>query len=224
MTKVKICGFTRQEDIEDALTLGVDCLGLNFCPKSLRYLNPEEAGKIICSISGNPFFIGVLVNPEQSQVFEIVRRLGLAGIQLHGEETPEFCRRIKEKLPDIMLIKALRLKIKDDLKKIKDYPVDFLLLDTYLKGVPGGTGKRLPLSYLKQADLPLAKIFLAGGITPENVNSFLSIRPYGIDVASGVEKKPGVKDKKKMQELLEKVHTYEANNIYLKDKEQAVIY
>jgi len=206
MTKIKICGFTRKKDIKDAIKLRVDYIGINFYPKSKRYISHENAKKILNGIKENIKIIGLFVNEKLKKIEEIVENLNLSGIQLHGDETPNFCLKLKKKFHDKIIIKAIRVKTKNDLKKINNYEeVDFFLLDSFNKNLPGGTGKLINFNLLDKS-LPFKKIFIAGGITPENVKEIIrKFHPYGIDVANGVEKKPGIKDKKKIEKLVKAV-------------------
>jgi len=201
--KIKICGFTRKQDIEDAIALRVDFLGFNFYEKSPRYIRIKEAEKILTGIGKNIFKIGVFVNPDFLSVEKTVKELDLSGIQLHGYETPSLCREFKKTFPDKILIKAIRVKEKQDIEKMERYEADFFLLDSYLENLFGGTGNLLNFEILNKTSLPLHKIFVAGGITPDNVAEILQkIIPYGIDAASGVEQSPGIKDKEKMKKLV----------------------
>ena len=208
MIHIKICGFTRRKDIEDVLKLGIKIIGLNFYPKSSRYLPFREAEKIIKGITG-VLKIGVFVNPEEKLLFEYVRKLKLDGAQLHGNEPPALIKKFKKLFPEKIIIKAIRVKNRDSLKKLKQYKPDFFLLDTYVEEIPGGTGKKLNYSLLEGEKLPWNKIFLAGGITPENVREVIKkFKPYGIDVASGVEIAPGVKDIEKVKKLIKVVSSF----------------
>jgi len=208
MIHIKICGFTRRKDIEDILKLGIKIIGVNFYPKSSRYLPFREAEKILKGITG-VLKIGVFVNPDEKLLFEYIWKLKLDGVQLHGNEPPSLVKKLKKLFPEKIIIKAIRVKNKSSLKKLKQYKPDFFLLDTYVEEIPGGTGKKLNYSLLEGEKLPWNKIFLAGGITPENIGEILKkFRPYGIDVASGVEIAPGVKDKEKIKKLIKAVSIF----------------
>jgi len=208
MIHIKICGLTRRKDIEDVLKLGIKIIGLNFYPKSSRYLPFREAEKIIKGITG-VLKIGVFVNPDEKLLFEYVRKLKLDGAQLHGNEPPALIKKFKKLFPEKIIIKAIRVKNRDSLRKMKQYKPDFFLLDTYVEEIPGGTGKKLNYSFLEGEKLLWNKIFLAGGITPENIGEVLKkFKPYGIDVASGVEIAPGVKDIEKVKKLIKEVSLF----------------
>lgn len=207
--KIKICGFTRRSDIEECIKEGVEIIGINFYEKSPRYVNLQEAKKLIENLPENVLKIGVFVNPDEKKLMEYTKILKLEGVQLHGNEPPSLIKKFKKTFPEKIVIKALRIKNKESLKKLKQYKPDFFLLDTYIEEIPGGTGKKLNYSLLEKEKLPWEKIFLAGGITPENVREFLKkFTPYGIDVASGVEIAPGVKDIEKVRKLIKTVSTF----------------
>ncbi|HRR96722.1 MAG TPA: phosphoribosylanthranilate isomerase, partial [Candidatus Ratteibacteria bacterium] len=137
---------------------------------------------------------------------EYVRKLNLDGAQLHGNEPPSLVKKFKKIFPDKILIKSIRIKNKNSFNKIKNYKFDYLLIDAFDEKLSGGTGKLINYKYLDRKDIPFARIFLAGGITPENVKDIIKrFSPYGIDVASGVEIAPGIKIKEKMKKLVEEV-------------------
>jgi phosphoribosylanthranilate isomerase len=208
MVKVKICGFTVRRDIEDALSLGIDIIGINFYGKSPRYVPVERAERLLENLPCGLMSIGVFVNPDEKTLFESMAALNLSGVQLHGDEPPELVGKIKKGFPGTIVIKALSPKNeKDLLSGIEKYKPDFFLMDAYDGKIRGGTGKRINSELLKKSGLPWSKIFLAGGITPENVKDVLKgFSPYGIDVASGVESSPGRKDREKIRKLLENIH------------------
>ena len=207
--KIKICGFTKRKDIEDSIREGIDIIGLNFYEKSPRYVNLREAKKLIENLPENILKIGVFVNPDEKLLFEYVRKLKLDGAQLHGNEPPALIKKFKKIFPEKIIIKAIRVKNRESLKKLKQYKPDFFLLDTYVEEIPGGTGKKLNYSLLEGEKLPWSKTFLAGGITPENIGEILKkFKPYGIDVASGVEIAPGVKDIEKVKKLIKAVSDF----------------
>jgi len=205
MVKVKICGFTTREDIEYALSLGIEIIGINFWQETPRYVSLEKAKKLLDNLPAGVMSIGVFVNPDEEVLFNILDKLNLSGVQLHGEEPPAFISRIKRQFPDRVIIKALRAENKDVLQLgLRKYSPDFFLLDAFKKNIPGGTGIGIDRTILRQSCLPWEKIFLAGGITPENVREILKeFNPYGIDVASGGESSPGKKDREKMRKLVE---------------------
>ncbi|MCX8082634.1 MAG: phosphoribosylanthranilate isomerase [bacterium] len=204
---IKICGFTRRQDIYDAFSLGIKIIGLNFYNKSPRFISQEKAKEFLVDIYKDIKVIGVFVNPEEENLFQITEFLNLSGVQLHGDESPLLIEKFKKKFPEKIVIKALRVKDKRVLKEsMKIYTPDFFLLDAYDSFIRGGTGKRIDISLLDGSYIPWGKVFLAGGITPDNVKEILNVfHPYGIDVASGVESAPGIKDKNKVEQLLKNI-------------------
>lgn len=208
MVEVKICGFKRKKDIVDAINLGIKWIGLNFYEKSPRFIEEKEAEILVKNLSSDVKKIGVFVNPEEKKLFEIVKKIRLDGIQLHGNEPPSLLERFKKIFPEKILIKAIRVKTSEEIiKKIKHYKIsDYFLLDRYEKDIFGGTGKMIDEKKIEKEKLPWNKIFLAGGISPENVKEIIKkYKPFGIDVASGVEIAPGIKDIEKIKKLIEEV-------------------
>jgi phosphoribosylanthranilate isomerase len=188
--KVKICGVRSFEEAEAALNAGADALGFNFWPQSPRYIAPRAAKEVISRLSPVASLVGVFVNEESSRIREIAAELGLDAVQLHGDESPDFCA----SLGPIKSIKAIRVGQDFDLNLIKRYPVSMVLLDSDIKGSYGGTGQRFDWRIAIEAKR-LAPIILAGGLTTENVwDAITHVRPVAIDVCSGVEAEPGRKD------------------------------
>lgn len=208
---IKICGFTRKEDIDDAIGLGIKIIGLNFYHKSPRYITQEKGKELLINFYKDITVIGVFVNPDEKYLFQITEFLGISGIQLHGEEPPWIIEKFKRRFPRKIVIKGFRVKDKKELEEnLKKYAPDFFLLDTYDRFVSGGTGKRIDTSLLDGVSIPWNNVFLAGGITPDNVKDILrNFQPYGIDVASGVESSPGIKDKNKIEALLKNIREME---------------
>jgi len=206
--RIKVCGFTRRKDIEDTLSLGIKIIGINFYHKSPRYVSFEKATVLLKNLPGDIVAIGVFVNPDEKTVNEALSSLNISGVQLHGDEPPSLISKIKKNFPGSIVIKALRVKNRESLMKgIRRYEVDFFLLDAYKKGLLGGTGKEIDTSCLNEPGLPWKKIFLAGGITPDNAAGVVKqFNPYGIDIASGVELAPGIKDIEKIRQLMENLN------------------
>jgi phosphoribosylanthranilate isomerase len=198
MVSVKICGITTVEDARVAVAAGADALGFVFYPPSPRYVTPEQARRIIRTLPPFITTVGLFVDVPAETVHEIAGRCGLDRVQLHGQETPEFCRRIA---PPV--IKAFRIKNASSLAHLPEYEVSAFLLDAYVEGaLPGGTGASFAWELAAQAK-PYGPVILAGGLTPENVAAaVVRIRPYGVDVSSGVEQSPGVKDPIKMRHFI----------------------
>lgn len=196
--RVKICGVRNLEEAEAAVAAGADALGFNFWPRSPRYIAPDAARSVVRQISSLVSATGVFVNESQQRIVEIVSEAGLNAVQLHGDETPEFCA----ELGSIKVIKAIRVADDFDCASINRYPVSAILLDTKVKDSYGGTGKRFDWSAAIEAKR-YARIILAGGLTIENVaEAITSVNPFAIDVCSGVESEPGRKDLDKLRRFM----------------------
>jgi phosphoribosylanthranilate isomerase len=196
--KVKICGVGALEEAEAAIESGVDALGFNFWPKSPRYISPKAASRIIGKLSPVVSTVGVFVNEEAANITNIASELGLTAVQLHGDESPEFC----ERLGSIKKIKAIRVGQDFDLSVIERFPVNMILLDSNIKGSYGGTGQRFDWRIAIEAKR-FARIMLAGGLNSDNVwDAVTHVRPAAIDVCSGVEAEPGRKDLDKLRRFM----------------------
>ena len=198
--KVKICGITNPEDAQAAFEMGADMLGFNFYPKSPRYIRPDDAIAIIRKLPTFLDSVGLFVNAPIEEIKAIAETGYVNWIQLHGDETPEFCRQVR--FSNIRTIKAIRIKTENDIQKAKDYYSYAVLLDAFSSKRYGGTGKQFNWEWAK--NLP-KRIFLAGGITPENVADAIRTGVYGIDICSGIESAPGKKDPEKMQRLFDTI-------------------
>jgi phosphoribosylanthranilate isomerase len=202
--RVKICGLTREEDAKRAEELGAWALGFIFYPKSKRYIEPAQAAQIIATVKTPT--VGVFVN-QTGDVIDIARQAGLKGVQLHGDEAPEDCARIKTNFTGF-IIKAFRLETDDDIAGIADYrgKIDYALLDAGTGGQYGGTGHTFDWNLaVKAADAGIPLI-LAGGLTAENIAAAnAKVKPYAADLSSGVESAPGVKDPAKLEALFSAV-------------------
>jgi phosphoribosylanthranilate isomerase len=196
--KVKICGITRVEDALAAVRLGADALGFNFWPRSKRYLPPAEARGIVRRLPAFVTAVGVFVDPTRDEVLRAAGASGVAVAQLHGDETPAFCASLP--LP---VLKGVRLAGPHDLAQLAAYEVLGFLLDAPGAGYGGsGTTCDWPLAAAVARELP---VVLAGGLTPENVaDAVRTVRPWAVDVASGVEAAPGVKDAERMRRFVER--------------------
>ena len=195
MSKIKICGLRRVEDIEYVNEFLPDYAGFVFAKKSKRYVTPEQAKELISKLDKRIKSAGIFVNTPIEEVNQIASLCGLYVVQLHGDETPEECRKAKIKVWKALSVKGK--EIEDELKKFKD-SVELFVLDNG----PGGTGEKFDWEIVKGLSAKY-KIFLAGGITPENAKEAESeVKPYGIDVSSGVET-DGVKDRDKIAKLIE---------------------
>jgi phosphoribosylanthranilate isomerase len=198
MVQVKICGITTLEDARAAVDAGVDALGFVFYPPSPRYVTPEQAEQIIRALPPFVTTVGLFVDVACDTVNDIAARCGLDRVQLHGRETPEFCCQITRPV-----IKAIRIKDAESLTHVPDYKVSAYLLDAYVEGaLPGGTGASFSWELVARAK-PYGPVILAGGLTPENIEVAVTrIRPYGVDVSSGVERVPGIKDHQKVCQFI----------------------
>lgn len=199
---VKICGITDYEDASIAVELGAAALGFIFA-HSPRQVTPQKARDIISAIPPFVKTVGIFVNQDPIEINKIMRYCGLDLVQLHGDESPDFC---DELMP--YTIKALRIKDEASLRTAQAYRgnVRALLLDTYSKDKAGGTGETFDWQLaikIKKLGIP---IILAGGLKPSNIEGAISIvRPYAVDVNSGVEKRPGKKSHSLIKDLMEKV-------------------
>lgn len=203
--RLKICGITQAEQAQSIVSLGVKTLGFICFPPSPRYITPEQIRSTLALLPSDIATLGVFVNSDLATIHSLVNTTGLTGVQLHGHESPLFCQQLREKLPHIELIKAFRVKSQETLTEIKDYYdcVNTLLLDAYHPQHFGGTGHTLNWGELSHFRPPLPWL-LAGGLTPDNVTLALSqLHPDGIDLSSGVEIKPGIKDMSKVDRLLQ---------------------
>ncbi|HYQ80483.1 MAG TPA: phosphoribosylanthranilate isomerase [Anaeromyxobacteraceae bacterium] len=195
-TRVKICGVTRPEDALQAARLGADALGFNFWPGSRRYLAPAAARAIVDRLPPFVTPVGVFVNQGEEEIRRAADESGVRVLQLHGDEPPALCARLP--LP---VVKAVRVAAPLPLDALKAYPVAAFLLDAPSAGW-GGSGQSFDWS-LAEGLAGLGPIVLAGGLTPENVAAAVRrVRPYAVDVASGVESSPGVKDVARMARFI----------------------
>ena len=203
-TKIKICGVTRKEDALFALQAGADFIGMIFYEKSSRYIPKQKAREITNFLKEKGFnpppAIGVFVNEKSAIVNQIAREAGLYRVQLHGEESPEYCGEI-----EIPYIKAFRVRSAESLSDVENYHPWAFLFDAWHPEKYGGTGKRIDPAMLASG-LTRHRMFLAGGLNPENVTEALGIiQPFCVDVSSGVEISPGVKDHGKIESFIRRV-------------------
>jgi len=200
MVRVKICGITNVDDALHACACGADALGLVFYEKSPRCLTPEAARGIIDGLPPFVTSVGLFVNETPARIRQVVDFCGLDVIQLHGDEGPGDCE-----FAPRQVIKALRVKDAASLAGHETYAVSALLLDAWVAGAYGGTGERFNWE-LAAAVARQRPVVLAGGLTPENVAAAVRIvRPYGVDVSSGVEATPGRKDPAKVEAFIRNV-------------------
>jgi phosphoribosylanthranilate isomerase len=201
--RVKICGITNVEQAKAIANFGADSLGFICATSSPRYVCIAQIKEIVKAINTKINTIGVFVNSDTEEILKVVIETGLTGVQLHGEETPQFCQELRKLLPTVEIIKAIRVKNEQSLSDLKIYfnCVDTLLLDAYDAKIHGGTGKTVNWDILTNFNPPLPWL-LAGGLTPENITQALTqLKPDGIDLSSGVEIAPGNKDLTKIKQL-----------------------
>jgi phosphoribosylanthranilate isomerase len=197
MTRVKICGITSAEDALAAVEAGADALGFVFVPGTPRLVHPETAERIVAGLPPFVTAVGVFVDQPLEEVLRIAARCNLQAVQLHGDEPEAFSRRIPLKV-----IKAVRVRDAPDLRPIATYPAHAFLLDAFVEGQAGGTGSPISWDLAVQAK-GHAPIILSGGLRPETVGlAVRRVRPYGVDVSSGVEMRPGRKDHQKVREFI----------------------
>jgi len=198
--KLKICGIKNLDDAMAAVDFGADALGFVFFKESPRYISRDEAAKIIKQLPSFTTTVGVFVNETPDQIERIISLTGIDIIQLHGDEPPEMCDTSKR------IIKAIRVRSLESLEPLKRYreKVSAFLLDTFTPGTFGGTGQKFNWDIALDAK-QFGRIILAGGLTPDNVAEAVRyVRPYGVDVSSGVESEKGKKDLKKMKLFIER--------------------
>src|SRR2546423_3137798 len=198
MTRVKICGITEFDDARDAALLGASAIGFNFYEKSPRYIEPTRAAKIIEHLPPFVTIVGVFVNhPDPQNLEDFALSLGLHAVQLHGNETPDYCAMIQR----VKVIKVFRVDSNFRVDTLRNHGSGTFLLDACSPGA--GKPFQWDLAFGANA---FGSIVLAGGLTPENVEHAITmLHPFGVDVASGVESKPGKKDYEKMRRFIEAV-------------------
>ncbi len=205
-TRVKICGITNLADALAAVEAGADVLGLNFYEQSPRHVPVRAAAELS---KGLPPFVmraGIFVNPDEELVTRAIGECGLSLLQFHGDERPEFCAQF-----GLMSIKAFRIRDAESLQAIPEFHTDAYLLDAYSPEARGGTGGKFNWDLAVAAQKFGKPIFLAGGLTPDNVTEAVrQVRPFGVDVASGVESAPGKKDHAKVRAFVAAVRAADA--------------
>jgi len=200
--RIKFCGITRYEDAEHAVELGAWAVGMVLWPQSRRACDPAMATRIAMSFRRRTEIAGVFVNQPLDEVGELADICRLSLIQLHGDEGPAFCAEIARRT-GARVIKAVRVAGRADIQALAAFRTDFHLLDTFRPGLPGGTGESFDWE-LARAHLPGAPLILSGGLDAANVaGAIAAVRPYAVDVASGVESAPGIKDHAAMSAFAE---------------------
>jgi len=206
--KVKICGITSVADGVAAAEAGADMIGLMFYERSPRNLSIATAAEISRALSPFIVKVGVFVNPTEDAVLRAIGECGVTLLQFHGEEGPEFCTQF-----GVMSMKAFRVRDAAALDALPHYPTDAYLLDAYSPDAHGGTGAKFNWDLAIAAKQHGKPIFLAGGLTPENVGEAVrKVAPFGVDVSSGVESAPGKKDHAKIKAFLQAVRQSQPAN------------
>lgn len=197
--QVKICGITRLEDALCAAENGAAAVGFIFYPPSPRYIEPQKAGEIIDRLPAHLVKVGVFVNEKGQVISRIFKDCRLDMIQLHGDETPEFCRHFSAR----QLIKALEMKNEEDLERVGLFDVAAILVDSRHAGLYGGTGRTSDWNLAQKVSRP---VILSGGLKEDNVVEGLQkVRPAALDINSGVEVRPGKKDPAKIERILQMI-------------------
>jgi len=197
--KVKICGITSVADGLAAVDAGADMIGLMFYERSPRHVSFATAAEISQALPPFIVKVGVFVNPSEDVVLRAIGDCGVSLLQFHGEESPEFCTQF-----GVMSMKAFRVRDAESLAVLPSYQTDAWLLDAFSPDAHGGTGAKFNWDLATEAKLMGRPIFLAGGLTPENVGDAVrQVQPFGVDVSSGVESAPGRKDHRKVRAFVQ---------------------
>lgn len=198
MVRVKVCGITNSRDALAATNLGADALGFVFYEKSPRCVTFETAGEIIRKLPPFVTKVGVFVNADLDFMKRGRKEAGFDVFQLHGDETPEFCSAL-----DGNYIKAIRVKDKRSVAEAENYDTDALLFDSWSESEYGGSGRSFPWEFLERVGIREKRVILSGGLDRGNVaRAAREVKPYAVDVSSGVESSPGVKDHLKLAEFI----------------------
>lgn len=202
MTFIKICGITNLDDAVAAAAAGADALGFNFYKPSPRYISPQQAREIIARLPLSILTVGVFVNEDSPEtVRSIAAEARVTALQLHGDETPAYCRELNN---DRYVIKTLGVSDDFDLQQAREYEVEAIMLDTKHHALRGGTGRVFDWSIANAVNTLVPKLFLAGGLSLENVQDAIeTVRPYAIDACSALEDTPGKKNHDRMRAFVE---------------------
>jgi phosphoribosylanthranilate isomerase len=195
--KIKICGVTSPEDAQMCIDAGADAIGLNFCVESPRYLEPVRAAAIVRAVREQVLTVAVVADASEQEIVRLREQVGFACVQLHGDEPPELLARL---LPHAY--KAIAVRDPSSIELARSYPGEHVLLDAYAPDKRGGTGRTFNWSLAAELAAE-RKVTLAGGLNPENVaEAVRAVRPYCVDVASGVESSPGLKQADRVRALV----------------------
>lgn len=203
MTLIKICGITNLNDAHAAVAAGADALGFNFYKPSPRYIAPESAREIINTLPDSLLTVGVFVNEGSPEaVRSIANQAGVKAVQLHGDESPDYCRALDS------VIKTFAVSGDFDLEQLQAYEVDAIMLDTKDNRLRGGTGRVFDWSIAQQVSQLNPKLYLAGGLSPENIREAVEmVQPYAVDACSSLEDKPGIKNHERMRVFVDAVRS-----------------
>jgi phosphoribosylanthranilate isomerase len=216
MIRIKICGITNLTDARAAVDAGADMLGFNFFRPSPRFIEPHDARKIIARLRTElatgvrPLtIVGVFVNePSPESVVRFAEETGIDAAQLHGDESVEFCRRVKQLRPELTVIKVLRAGDGFEPDEAVRYDVDAIMLDTFHPRLRGGTGSVFDWTVGRRIREVVPRLFLAGGLSPENVaKAIAEVRPDAVDACSSIESSPGLKDAELMKAFVSAVRS-----------------
>ena len=202
MVRVKICGITNLDDARLAARLGADSLGFNFYKESVRFVTPTGAAEMISQLAEPVDKVGVFVNHTIDEIVDTVDLASLDAVQLHGDESPGFIADLRSRC-GCRIIKALRVSSDFDPNAASEYGADAILLDGYSTNARGGTGETFDWEVAKLTSPLISELWLAGGLTPENVRMAVTeVRPYAVDACSSLESTPGVKDAAKLERFI----------------------
>jgi phosphoribosylanthranilate isomerase len=212
VTRIKFCGITNLDDAELAVGAGAWAIGLIFWPDSPRRCEIESAAEIAAAVKRRVEVAGVFVNATLDHVAEIAEAVGLTMLQLHGDEGPAYCAEAARR-SGCKVIKAVRVRSGADVRALAAFHTDYHLLDSYIAGVPGGTGETFAWEIARGESIPArpphtarVPVILSGGLNPGNVaDAIAAVRPFAVDVASGVEQRPGRKDPARLQAFADAV-------------------
>lgn len=195
MVKIKVCGITNLDDAMKAVELGADFLGFNFYPPSPRYIAPEKARAILARVPAQVGKVALFVNEPKEKIRAVIDKQNFSVVQLHGEESAEYCRGW-----ELKVIKAFRVRNRESLIGMEEFPADYYLVDSWAPGY-GGSGAPFPWKWLE--GLKSDRLILAGGLDAGNVAEAIRlVRPHGVDVCTSVEDRPGIKDHEKLKKFI----------------------